>query len=197
MGLGNNKISEALLLLGLSIDETFTLDNIKDVFYKITSHGIILSKGVGGGCWSAQGVTLTLRDLFLGSYTISKLPWKPRDGGNVWTFTLSNGTFKLRKLAFNSNMPEHLALFTSGMLFASENDANVFRDRVYNNSKRYYEGFPYTSLEDIYGDKLVAEDVVIDTSVKDFGPICIPEAVEAPCKESPKKTKVIIKTSKR
>lgn len=133
--MSKNLIAEVCKLLNVEIGEEFKVKGNSTVF-RISSDGRIEDKAEEG--WFRA--SLNIRDLLNGEDEIVKLPWKPKDKEEFWSFyLLPNGVLMLSKRQWNDQTIEYLAMYKAGWVYRTREEANAALHRLAKELEVEYE----------------------------------------------------------
>lgn len=122
--MAKNLIPEVCKLLGVEVGEEFEFDVGFKRSMKIDEDGWILEPNESGK-WECNGV-YTLLDLLRTPCCIIKLPWKPKDREEFWSFCFSSNRFLMVVTRYwNSKDIDHLALYQTGWVYRTKEEAET------------------------------------------------------------------------
>lgn len=129
-----NLIYDVCKLIGIEVDEKFKLKNFKDTTtFSVSNTGSIHIWIDGEYSFTAEhGIEVDLTYVIMHYDEIIKLPWKPKDGEEYYSFdgfTSANG----KEIATTwgvygdnwYNYPEEIALFEKGWVYRSREEAEA------------------------------------------------------------------------
>lgn len=125
--MGKSLIPQIAEMLGVGFDEEFKIQDFRgnpvdSVTYKFDENTLLYKHQDTGKFYIASsGTLLSLLD---GGYEIVKLPWKPKNGDEYWTFVTTEFGEVLITTSYNwhNNYIDFL-VFKAGWVFRSEEDA--------------------------------------------------------------------------
>ena len=120
--MAKNLIPKIAKMLGVELGEEFKIKGYDGLTYKLTDNGLELTTVDGQKTkWFDNGA---LNSLLKGKMEIVKLPWKPKECEDYYTFGKSFGKWSVLKSHW-SNHPFDLALLDKGWIFRTYDEAET------------------------------------------------------------------------
>ena len=113
-----NYMKEIARMLGVELGEEFEIKSVPGKFY-INNGGLKLSGR------EEMKLGATLMCILKGDDEIVKLPWKPKNGDEVW---YSSFTYGVVSTIFNSYNSRDLLLYKLGKIYRTEKEALIHAD---------------------------------------------------------------------
>lgn len=120
--MSKNLIPEICKMLGVELSEKFEIKGYKGLVYKFVDDELIVNSTDDKGC-SGLTANMTLVSLLKGKREIVKLPWKPEEGENYYTFIYDCYHKWCVWQQRWSNHPFDLALLEKGWVFRTQEEA--------------------------------------------------------------------------
>lgn len=117
-----NLIPQIAEMLGVELSEKFEIKGYKGLVYKFVDDELIVNSTDDKGC-SGLTANMTLVSLLKGKREIVKLPWKPEEGENYYTFIYDCYHKWCVWQQRWSNHPFDLALLEKGWVFRTQEEA--------------------------------------------------------------------------
>lgn len=127
--MAKNLIPQIAELLGVELGEEFKIKGYDGLTYKLTDNGLELTAVDGQKAkWFDHGV---LNSLLKGKLEIIKLPWKPRKGGDYYTFSFGglSEEWVVVKLHWDAH-PSERALLDKGWIYRTQEEAKSALPKV-------------------------------------------------------------------
>lgn len=125
--MAKNLIPEIAKMLGVELNEEFKIKGYDGLTYKLTDNGLELTTVDGQKTkWFDSGA---LNSLLKGKMEIVKLPWKPKECEDYYTFGKSFGKWSVLKSHW-SNHPFDLALLAKGWVYRTQEEAEAALPKV-------------------------------------------------------------------
>lgn len=121
--MAKNLIPEIAKMLGVEIGEEFKVKGDDETTYIFTDDGLKLTYDGGIGIVEISS-DVAFADLVNGKDEIVKLPWKPKECEDYYTFGKSFGKWSVLKSHW-SNHPFDLALLDKGWIFRTYDEAET------------------------------------------------------------------------
>lgn len=121
--MSKNLIPEIARMLGVELNEEFKIKGYDGLTYKFVNYGLKLSFQNDIGI-TAIPTNVALVNLLNGNDEIVKLPWKPKECEDYYTFGKSFGKWSVLKSHW-SNHPFDLALLDKGWIFRTYDEAET------------------------------------------------------------------------
>lgn len=119
--MSKNLFPQIAQMLGVEIGEDFKIKGYIEPIYRFDADGL----KVIYGCLMKKRLTIAnamLSSLLAGKVEIVKLPWKPKNGEEYYTFSLSAGKWIVCRQCW-TNHPIDLALLDKGWIYHSNKGA--------------------------------------------------------------------------
>lgn len=119
--MSKNLIPQIAQMLGVEIGEDFKIKGYIEPIYRFDADGLKASYS----CLMQKRFTFAnamLSSLLAGKVEIVKLPWKPKNGEEYYTFTLSTGKWIVCRQSW-TNHPIDFALLDKGWIYHSKKGA--------------------------------------------------------------------------
>lgn len=119
--MSKNLIPQIAQMLGVEIGEDFKIKGYIEPIYRFDADGLKASYS----CLMQKRLTFAnamLSSLLAGEVEIVKLPWKPKNGEEYYTFSLSAGKWIVCRQCW-TNHPIDLALRDKGWVFRTKEEA--------------------------------------------------------------------------
>lgn len=120
--MAKNLIPEIAKMLGVELGEEFQIDIRSNDIFQITESGIWMKKDVNKDEWVEMPFEFMM--LCNGDAVVIKLPWKPKECEDYYTFGKSFGKWSVLKSHW-SNHPFDLALLDKGWIFRTYDEAET------------------------------------------------------------------------
>ena len=138
----NNKIQDALALLGLAVDISFTIAGEGLNNYCVQNDGVLRVYNGESKLW-VHSERYTLSELIVGKIDFNPLPWAPKHGDAFWFFTDIDCT-KTLWASFDDHDIKHLYFRKIGNTFLTKKDCEASREIML---KRLVDEFKYILTE--------------------------------------------------
>lgn len=127
--MSKNLIPEICKMLGVKLGEEFEIKGYKGLVYKFVDDELIVNSTDDKGC-SGLTANMTLVSLLKGEREIVKLPWKPKEGEDYYTFIYDCYHKWCVWQQRWSNHPFDLALLEKGWVYRSREEAEAVLPKV-------------------------------------------------------------------
>lgn len=127
--MAKNLIPEIAKMLGVKLGEEFEIKGYKGLVYKFVDDELIVNSTDDKGC-SGLTANMTLVSLLKGEREIVKLPWKPKEGEDYYTFIYDCYHKWCVWQQRWSNHPFDLALLEKGWVYRSREEAEAVLPKV-------------------------------------------------------------------
>lgn len=117
-----NLIPGITKMLGVELGEEFKVDKYDEMTFKFAENMLVARADFKGAKWGITYVVLS--ELLGGNVEIIKLPWKPKECEDYYTFGKSFGKWSVLKSHW-SNHPFDLALLDKGWIFRTYDEAET------------------------------------------------------------------------
>lgn len=117
-----NLIPGITKMLGVELGEEFKVDKYDEMTFKFAENMLVARADFKGAKWGITYVVLS--ELLGGNVEIIKLPWKPKECEDYYTFGKSFGKWSVLKSHW-SNHPFDLALLDKGWIFRTYDEAEA------------------------------------------------------------------------
>jgi hypothetical protein len=125
--MAKNLIPQIAKMLGVELGEEFKIKGYDGLTYKLTDAGLELTTVDGQKTkWFDRGA---LNSLLKGKMEIVKLPWKPKKGETIYSFTLVYGNWVVYSYVW-LNSPCDYALLGKGWVYRTEAEAQAALPKV-------------------------------------------------------------------
>lgn len=126
--MAKNLIPGIAKMLGVELGEKFEIKGYKGLVYKFVDDELIVNSTDDKGC-SGLTANMTLVSLLKGKREIVKLPWKPKKGETIYSFTLMYGNWVVYSYVW-LNSPCDYALLGKGWVYRTEAEAEAALPKV-------------------------------------------------------------------
>lgn len=131
--MAKNLIPEIAKMLGVELGEEFKIKGYDGLTYKLTDNGLELTTVDGQKTkWFDNGA---LNSLLKGKMEIVKLPWKPKEGTEVYTFSFTTHEYNSRFCPHKgvwyvtkwnwAGFPWQIAALDKGWVFRTKQEAQA------------------------------------------------------------------------
>lgn len=121
--MSKNLIPEIAEMLGVELGEEFKIKGYDGLTYKFVDYGLQLSSQNDIGI-TAIPTNVALVSLLNGNDEIVKLPWKPKEGEDYYTFGSFDKTWEVLQLRWLQH-PFDFALLDKGWVYCTEEEAKA------------------------------------------------------------------------
>lgn len=131
--MAKNLIPEIARMLGVEIGEEFKIDISGNDIFQITESGIWMEKDVNKEEWVEKPFEFVM--LCNGDAEVVKLPWKPKEGTEVYTFSFTTHEYNSRFCPHKgvwyvtkwnwAGFPWQIAALDKGWVFRSKQEAQA------------------------------------------------------------------------
>lgn len=128
-----NLISEIAKMLGVELGEEFKIDTSGDDIFQITESGVWMRKGIDKEEWVEKPFEFVM--LCNGDAKVVKLPWKPKEDTEVYTFSFTTHEYNSRFCPHKgvwyvtkwnwAGFPWQIAALDKGWVFRSKQEAEA------------------------------------------------------------------------
>lgn len=137
--MAKNLIPEIAKMLGVELGEEFKIKGYDGLTYKFVDYGLQLSSQNDIGI-TAIPTNVALENLLNGNDEIVKLPWKPKEGAEVYTFSFTTHEYNSRFCPHKgvwyvtkwnwAGFPWQIAALDKGWVFRSKQEAEAALPKV-------------------------------------------------------------------
>ena len=126
--MAKNLIPEIAKMLGLEIGEEFKVEGVSDKTYKFIIDELIVcgEKNTNHGYVTAN---MVLVSLVKGDIEIVKLPWKPKNGEDYYSFVLMGDKWGVGSLHWGG-FPNEYGLLEKGWVYRTQEEAEAALPKV-------------------------------------------------------------------
>lgn len=126
--MSKNLIPDVAKMLGVELGEEFKIKGYDGLTYKFVDYGLQLSSQNDIGI-TAIPTNVALVSLLNGNDEIVKLPWKPKEGEDYYSFVLMYGKWVVQELWWRG-FPEEYALLDKGWVYRTCEEAQAALPKV-------------------------------------------------------------------
>lgn len=131
--MAKNLIPEIARMLGVEIGEEFKVDKYDEMTFKFAENMLVARADFKGAKWGITYVVLS--ELLGGNVEIIKLPWNPKEGTEVYTFSFTTHEYNSRFCPHKgvwyvtkwnwAGFPWQIAALDKGWVFRSKQEAEA------------------------------------------------------------------------
>lgn len=125
--MAKNLIPEIAKMLGVELGEEFKIKGREGAIYKFIVDGLLVSDDDAEKVYTTAHMPLV--GLVRGDIEIVKLPWKPKKGETIYSFTLMYGNWVVYSYVW-LNSPCDYALLGKGWVYRTEAEAEAALPKV-------------------------------------------------------------------
>lgn len=125
--MAKNLIPEIAKMLGVELNEEFKIKGREGAIYKFIVDGLLVSDDDAEKVYTTAHMPLV--GLVRGDIEIVKLPWKPKKGETIYSFTLMYGNWVVYSYVW-LNSPCDYALLGKGWVYRTEAEAEAALPKV-------------------------------------------------------------------
>lgn len=125
--MAKNHMADVAKMLGLELGEEFKINLCPNELFKFDMNGI-LAQEQGEASWRSANHGM-LQELVYGSFEIVKLPWKPKKGEDYYTFSSSDGSWRVTQQHWTCH-PFDLAVLAKGWAYHTKEEAEFALPKV-------------------------------------------------------------------
>ena len=125
--MSKNLIPQIAQMLGVEIGEKFKVKGDDELTYKFTNNGLVLIQTDGFGLeleLADVAAKVALCSLLNGKDEIVKIPWKPKNGEDYYTFGCVSGKWEAIQQTW-TNHPFDLALINKEWIYRTKEEAEA------------------------------------------------------------------------